>query len=232
LINVSSMVSKIGQPYTSAYVSSKFAITGLSECLRMELMDAPDIHVGTILPASIDTPIFQHAANYTGRAVKAMTPVYPALQVAEAIVEMAESPHREVFVGNAGRMLNALHTIAPGFAERQMAQQVEADHLADRPAEPSPGNLFEPSERHAGISGGWMTENRSNRNQGMLLGLGALGIGLGLAAFLLVDSDRRHRTQAALRETARTARREGRDALQQASTSARSLRRSLSSLVS
>lgn len=81
LINVASMVGHAGQLYASAYVSSKWAVRGLSECLRMELMDAPEIHVSTVLPAVIDTPLYQHAANYTGRAIKAMNPVYPPEQV-------------------------------------------------------------------------------------------------------------------------------------------------------
>jgi short-subunit dehydrogenase len=129
LINLSSMVGHIGQPYTSAYVASKWAIRGLSECLRMELMDAPDIHVSTVLPASIDTPIFQHAGNFTGRPVKAMTPVYPPEQVADAIVRLVERPRREVFVGNAGRMLALLRSALPRLGERIMARQVEQDHF-------------------------------------------------------------------------------------------------------
>ena len=66
----------------------------------MELADAPDIHVSTILPASIDTPLFQQAANYVGQPVKAMTPVYPPEKVAAAIVHVARHPMREHFVGN------------------------------------------------------------------------------------------------------------------------------------
>ena len=57
LINVSSVVGKIGSPFVSAYTTSKFGIVGLSKSLRMELQDAPDIHVCTVLPASIDTPL-------------------------------------------------------------------------------------------------------------------------------------------------------------------------------
>ena len=230
LINVSSAVGKIGQPYTSAYVASKFAITGLSECLRQELMDAPEIHVATILPASIDTPIFQHAANDTGRAVKAMPPVYPAARVAREIVRMAESPRREVFVGNSGRMINLLHTIAPGFAERTMAQQVESDHLTDRPAEPSAGNLFEPMPRYTGVSGGWMAENRSHA--GPALAVGLLGVGLGLAAWWLSRPDRRRETFDAMDHTAHAARRGARSALDRAQISGRDARRSAASLFS
>jgi NAD(P)-dependent dehydrogenase (short-subunit alcohol dehydrogenase family) len=43
LINVSSVVGKPGSPFVSAYTISKFGIVGLSESLRMELQDAPDI---------------------------------------------------------------------------------------------------------------------------------------------------------------------------------------------
>ena len=35
LINNASMVGAVGQPYTSPYVSTKWAIRGLGECLRM-----------------------------------------------------------------------------------------------------------------------------------------------------------------------------------------------------
>jgi NAD(P)-dependent dehydrogenase (short-subunit alcohol dehydrogenase family) len=85
LINISSGVGKIGSPFISAYVASKFAIIGLSESLRMELRDAPDIHVCTVLPAAIDTPLFQQGANFTGRAVQPIPPVYSAEKVAGAL---------------------------------------------------------------------------------------------------------------------------------------------------
>lgn len=157
LINVASVAGMVGQPYTSAYVLTKFAIRGLAECLRLELQEADDIHVCTILPASIDTPLFQHAANYTGRAVKPLNPVYDAEQVAEAIFACAEHPQREVIVGNAGRVMKLLHTLTPALYERLAARQVARNHFQDRPAPPSAGNLFEPMPEWAAVSGGWKT---------------------------------------------------------------------------
>jgi short-subunit dehydrogenase len=159
LINVSSVVGKVGQPYTSAYVATKFAILGLSECLRQELLDVPDIHVCAIMPPSVDTPIFQHAANYTGRAIQPMPPVYDAHQVAQAIVDAAESPQREIVIGGVGHQgLLLMHALAPGYTERWMARKVEWQHLKDRPTEPGEGNLFEPMPREslgrAGLPGG------------------------------------------------------------------------------
>jgi len=128
LINVDSVVGTAPQPYTSAYVMSKFAIRGLAGCLRMELnLDkAPDIHVCTVMPATIDTPLFNQAANYTGRATKALNPVY-----------------------------SAQNTLTPELYEQTMAQQVDQDHLQDKPAPATNGNLFEPMPEYTSISGGW-----------------------------------------------------------------------------
>jgi NAD(P)-dependent dehydrogenase (short-subunit alcohol dehydrogenase family) len=184
LINVASVAGKVGQPYTSAYCASKFAILGLSECLRQELLDAPDIHVCAILPPSVDTPIFHHAANYTGRAIQPIPPVCDAYAVARAIVATAESPRREVVLGGVGQRLLLMHTLAPGYTERQMARKVEREHLQDRPAEPSAGNLFEPMPGDGRISGGW---KRTSRTSSALGGAAVAGVvvGLGLAAWWL-----------------------------------------------
>ena len=158
LINNASMVANVPQPYASAYVISKHGVRALGMSLRQELAldGAKDIHVCTVMPATIDTPFFQHGGNYTGRAAKAMPPVYPAERVAETIVRFAERPGREAFVGNSGRLLNLQQTLAPGLTERLMATMVDRQHLyQDRPAPPTPGNIFEPMSEGTGVSGGW-----------------------------------------------------------------------------
>ena len=154
LINVGSVVGVVGQPYTSAYCVSKFAIRALGECLRQELLDQP-IRVLTVLPSGIDTPVFRNAANYTGRAVKPMDPVYDPEEVADAIVWVAGHPVRELVVGKAGRMLMMLHALSPALAERFMARKVEHDHFQSRPEGRGLGNLFAPGRGEATISGGW-----------------------------------------------------------------------------
>jgi short-subunit dehydrogenase len=157
LINNDSVVAKASQPYTSAYVTSKFAVRGLSECLRQELIldGVEGIHVCTVMPASIDTPFFQHGANYTGRAPKALNPVYDAEKVAKAIIRCAERPKGEVIVGNAGRLLALQHSLSLGLYENMAARQIDRDHFQDKPAPSTPGNLFEPVLEGADVSGGW-----------------------------------------------------------------------------
>jgi short-subunit dehydrogenase len=154
IINVSSVVGTIGQPYLIPYSASKFAIRGFSEALRGELQGS-DIKVCTILPASIDTPLFQHGANYSGKAPKALTPTYDAQAVAKTIIDLAAKPRSEVYVGTIAPLLTNAHKLAPNMTEKTFAAQVRREHFQDKPASRSEGNLFKPMPEHTGISGGW-----------------------------------------------------------------------------
>lgn len=185
LINVASLVGALPQPYTSAYSVSKAGLRALGESLRMELMDEPEVHACTVLPASIDTPFFQHAANYTGRSVKPIEPVYPAAMVADSILQLAQKPQREVVVGGAGKMFTFQHTVAPALAERTMAQQVERNHFAAAPSPATRGNLFTASSGGGRIGGGWMaqTGSRSSGTSTRAVLTGAALVALPLAAW-------------------------------------------------
>src|SRR4051812_44334067 len=44
LINVGSILGKVGQPFVPSYIISKFAVRGLSEALRAELAHFSDVH--------------------------------------------------------------------------------------------------------------------------------------------------------------------------------------------
>jgi NAD(P)-dependent dehydrogenase (short-subunit alcohol dehydrogenase family) len=184
LINNASMNAYVAEPYASAYVASKFAIRGLADCLREEWLNEPGIHICTVLPAVIDTPLFQHAANYEGRPVRAMPPVYPPERVADTFVDMAERPRREAFVGNSGRMMALQHALAPGMTERMMARMVDRMHFSqNQRTVVTRGNLFEPMSVGDRISGGWRAASgSSNGRSSMARGLGALVLGIGAAA--------------------------------------------------
>ena len=165
LINVGSIMSEVPGPYVSAYTIAKHGVRALGECLRQEIQLAgvDDINVCTVMPATIDTPFFQHAANYTGRAVKAMPPVYPADSVAKTIVGLVEHPQREVVVGNSGRLMTMQQTLAPGMSERMLATMVDKQHLADVPFPPTSGSLYSPMGDGASVSGGWRDGNGASR---------------------------------------------------------------------
>ncbi|WP_207458617.1 SDR family oxidoreductase [Azospirillum sp. SYSU D00513] len=166
IINTASMVSNVGQRYATPYVASKFAVRGFSESLRQELVDEPDIHVCVVMPAAIDTPLWQHAANYTGRAIKPLNPLYAPEDVAATIVSLAERPQREVFVGNMGRMTALQNAVAPGMTEKMMAHMIEHDMFQNRPARDTSGAVLAPMPEYHGASGGWRERNGFGDLQG------------------------------------------------------------------
>jgi short-subunit dehydrogenase len=172
LINNASAYASMGAPYLSPYVASKYAVRGLSDSLRQEVQ-GEDIEVVTVLPASIDTPLFQHAANFTGRAVQPIKPIYRPEQVASTIVRCARQPCREAFVGSAGRTMRALRTLAPSIFEKVNARLVEQQNFADEPVGPSEGNLREP-QAPASTTGGWRDGRDSNGRAGRIALAGLL----------------------------------------------------------
>jgi NAD(P)-dependent dehydrogenase (short-subunit alcohol dehydrogenase family) len=157
LVNVASIDGKIAAPYASAYVASKHAVVGFSASLRQELrLDGHRrVHVSVVLPATIDTPLFQKAANYTGVEVKALPPVYSPERVAKVIVALSRRPARERFVGTSAHVMSLLWSLAPVLAERMIARTIHRQHLRhEHPRAESPGNAFAPRGPEA-VTGGW-----------------------------------------------------------------------------
>lgn len=165
LVNVSSVLGKVASPYQSAYVASKFAVRGLSESLRQELHDVPDVHVVTVLPGAIDTPLFQHAGNHMRRAVKAPRPTIAVDRAAQAIVAAISRPRREVVVGGSTRFGLLGNRLAPGATERSAAKQMAGEQFADDPELPTVGNVFEPLPEGTDASGGWKQPSRGRRRR-------------------------------------------------------------------
>jgi short-subunit dehydrogenase len=163
LVNISSVTAFGPTPYNHAYVISKAAVRALGSTLRQELQldRARDVHVCTVMPATIDTPFFHHAANYTGRTIVPMPPVYPPERVARAIVSLARFPRREVIVGPAGRILSLQSKLAPGLVERFLASYADRMHFSREPAPDHDGNLFQPWPDTEAVDGGWHGRRRT-----------------------------------------------------------------------
>lgn len=201
LVNVSSIVGGLGQLYCTAYVSSKWGVRGLGEALRMELTEQPDIHVCTVMPAAIDTPIFQHAANYVGQDVQAPGPVYPPEQVAETIVALTDNPRPEVTVGDAGRLLQATRAFLPLAVTDRLGKMFQEQGMfgGSRPEGAHAGNLYESSGPTAQVRGGWegrggvsgTTADTAMR----VAGLAVVGVGLALAARMMAPASSRRRSR-------------------------------------
>ena len=79
IINVSSVLGRMGTPFNGAYVSTKFALEGLSESLRAELWPL-GIHVALVEPGVFRTN-FQANQVIAARAHSSDLPYHPYVQM-------------------------------------------------------------------------------------------------------------------------------------------------------
>jgi short-subunit dehydrogenase len=159
LINMSSVWGRVSSPQVIPYVVSKNAVRSLSECLRGELPSGGDVHVTTIAPQAIDTPIFDHAANHSGHRIRAIPPVLGAAAVAAGIEACAENPKQEVNYGRSGRLLEAFYLLAPRLYRRLAHRAFVRGTLGEAGVAPTSGNVLQSAGPHL-IEGGWRRQRR------------------------------------------------------------------------
>lgn len=152
MINVGSVLCKVGNPFVPSYTISKFGLAGLSEALRVELAEYPDIHVCTLCPYAIDTPHFQDGANELGQSAHAMPPVQSPEKVARALVGLISRPARQRFVPRIAAVGLAFHAMFPRLGERLLLRSLLKFHIGGREAS-NGGNLFKPAQEKAGVHG-------------------------------------------------------------------------------
>lgn len=155
LINMGSLYGKMTSPYVSAYVTSKFGIVGFSEVLRQELQDAKDIHVCTVLPGSVDTPIFRHAANYLGRQPRPVPMISSPDRVVRIVLQLIRRPRRQVAIGWSARFYAVGHTVTPWLYDRLAPHVMDLLGAGRRDSDETTGNVFEPMPEWDQVKGGW-----------------------------------------------------------------------------
>lgn len=156
LINIASVLGQIGSPYYASYSASKFGIVGLGQALNQELRlnEAENIHVSTISPMAADTPFWEHAANYSGRAQRPY-PIYEAEDVIDAMVDATTNPKKEVTVTFSGKASVFFHRMMPDTAENVLANTVQKFQIQDAPsAPPTAGSVHVPMASGIDVGGG------------------------------------------------------------------------------
>jgi NAD(P)-dependent dehydrogenase (short-subunit alcohol dehydrogenase family) len=122
IIAISSALGARSVPLQVPYCASKRAVIGLMEGLRMEERRAgTGVVVTTVVPSSINTPLFDHAPSTMGVRPAPIPPVYDPAAVADAIVFAATHPRRDLYVGAAAAVLDLLERLSPSLADRVLA---------------------------------------------------------------------------------------------------------------
>lgn len=154
LVLVGSLYSRVGSPMISPYVTSKFGLLGFAESLRQELRGTP-VSVHVVLPSTIDTPVYQRAANVTGRRIHPLPPVAAPKRVARAIVR---APHRRrpvIYVGRIQMAVLPVHDFAPRIYDAAASWLMDHVELRGHLPERSTGTVMAPSDSAGPVTGEW-----------------------------------------------------------------------------
>lgn len=149
LINVGSEVSDSAVPLQGMYSSSKHAVRGFTDALRMELeADGLPISVTLIKPTAIHTPFPENAKNYLPYEPQLPPPLYAPELVAEAILYTAENPTRDFFVGEMAKLHSSMALNMPRLYEKMNESMIDSMQNAGESAKTNrPDGLYETNSK-------------------------------------------------------------------------------------
>jgi NAD(P)-dependent dehydrogenase (short-subunit alcohol dehydrogenase family) len=153
LINIGSEVSDAVIGLQGMYSTTKHAVKGFTDALRVEIqeMDKAPVSITLIQPTATDTPFPQHARNYMDQEPKLPTPLDDPEDVAEAILKAAVKPTRSKKVGALSKINTATAKLAPGLGEKMSAMQAHRQQYDEAPRDEE-GTLYRSSEA-TGVAG-------------------------------------------------------------------------------
>lgn len=180
LILTGSVLGHVTAPYMSGYVTSKWGLQGLVRTVQQEARELPGVHVCLVTPGSVDTPVYQRAANYLGRAGRPPLPVTTPQRVARAVARCADRPRREVSVGRVNLLMRGGFILLPGVYDALVGPLMRRGGLTGQSVAPHDGVVFAPDPAGAAVRGGWLPE-LSALLRGATTGRTATAVGTGVA---------------------------------------------------
>jgi NAD(P)-dependent dehydrogenase (short-subunit alcohol dehydrogenase family) len=125
IVNVASLAGRRGFSPLGGYSATKFALVGLTEALRTELV-GEDVGVSLVMPGVIETPMVDAAeANPATAGLWPKSMNMPPAWVVWAIFAAAKLRLPEVAVPPGGALLEKLAALAPGTTDRVLRGMVE-----------------------------------------------------------------------------------------------------------
>lgn len=160
LIHITSVEAFRTAPFQSAYGASKHGIHGFLQVLRVELAhDAIPISVTEVLPAAINTPIYDKGRNKMPFKPRPVPPIYHPQIVVDAIVYAAENPIPEIIAGGAGLGVDLAERISPRMADFFSGTIGYVGQTTNEEASGNfAGNLFEPISGFDTVEGSFSDE--------------------------------------------------------------------------
>lgn len=120
IVNISSLFGLVGIAYQAAYCTTKFAIRGFTESLRMEMIkDAPHLNIHTVHPGGVATNIANDSRQIDGLSelgdpeeTNSMLTLPPA-KAADIIIDHIKRKKSRVIVGSDAKQGQLIQRIWP-----------------------------------------------------------------------------------------------------------------------
>ena len=113
LVLLGSVIGHIAVPSMSPYVLSKWSIRALARQLQIENRDLHNVRIAYVAPGGVDTPIYEHAANYAGYAGRPPPPVASPEQVAKVAVSRIGRHRARTQTGLANNLMRFGFNVTP-----------------------------------------------------------------------------------------------------------------------
>jgi short-subunit dehydrogenase len=155
VVNLGSVESRVPLPYHASYAATKHAILGLGLALNQELRLAGQdgIRISTVMPWAVDTPFWDHAANYSGRSPRMVLMDGPE-ETVNTIIWAAIYPAKEMPVGWKAEAAVLGHRMLPGLTERLSADLADRSQMRSAPPAPdTAGSIYQPVAVGTGVAG-------------------------------------------------------------------------------
>lgn len=146
VVQVGSALAYRGIPLQSAYCGAKHAIQGFTESVRCELFhQGSRVRVSTVQLPAVNTPQFDWVLSRLPNRPQPVPPIFQPELPAEAIVDVADNPKRELSVGWPTVRAILADKLVPGALDVYLGAKGVASQQTDQPADPDrPSNLWEP----------------------------------------------------------------------------------------
>jgi short-subunit dehydrogenase len=163
IIQVGSALAYRGIPLQSAYCAAKHAIKGFVDSLRSELIhDGSNVKVAMVQLPAINTPQFSWTKSRLPNKPQPMPPIFEPEIAAEAIVNVADHPRREMYVGMPAVKIIEANKFFPGILDHYLAAVGYDGQQTDQPVEPDRrDNLWEPVPGDHGAHGEFCNRART-----------------------------------------------------------------------
>src|SRR3954454_5192120 len=153
IVATGSLMSRVPLPTWSSYAASKHALRGFLNSLAIEEREqGSGVRVAMVHPGPIDTPLFAQASSGTRNQPRVAPDAYRPEVIAQALVEVAVAPRKEVVLGGETRLLDVMFSVARPLAEFTLLAVDRWYRSGEDPA-PVPGSLWQAARRPQ-VSGG------------------------------------------------------------------------------